>query len=183
MFIKNFKKLTSTVSIISILTVNSVGFSTIGYANGVTAHTLTGNSTGGTNGINTNATLAVGDTVSMGTFSLTITQTDATTPLDTSITSLGAITATTGVLTLAQTSVANSNFNATSYVASGAGAVAITSNTAGAAVFFATFSGDVTTAGGTLAITADTDSIFLTKLKLSAKYSKNTRVIHKSSGI
>ena len=140
------------------------------------AFTLDANSTAAAGGINiAAATLAVGDTVAMSTFNLTITQTTGTAPLDTSTTALGAITASTGTLTITQTSTTtSSNFRATSFVATGASAVAITGAAAGSAAFTVNFSGNVTTVGGTLVITGDTNSAVLTRLNIGGNLTATT---------
>jgi uncharacterized protein with beta-barrel porin domain len=115
------------------------------------ALTLSGNSTSGTNGINTNATLANGDTVTMSTFSLGVTSTTDALPFLT----LGAITSSTGALSLLTTATSsNTSLTVDSFVATGAANVLVSITGTSDKTQTVNFTGNLTTTG-TLGVTAD----------------------------
>jgi hypothetical protein len=150
----------------------------VNYVKAQTTFTLDGTSTGAVDGLDLAedavGTLAGGDLVIMGNNTLTLTQTELNTPTDTTV-AVGAITAGTGALSvIGSSTTTNPNFRGTSYVATGAGAVAITGAAGGSVAYTASFSGNVTTVGGTVTVTGDTNSAVLTRLNVGGNLTAAT---------
>ena len=100
------------------------------------------------------------DTINLVTFTVTIDE-----ALDLSTFALGAVTGTTGTLTLQSTDTSDNTAKMTSFITAGAGTLNILNETASATSGFAvTSTGVITTVGGTINITADTNSAEQTSL-------------------
>jgi len=139
--------------------------STFGTLNSANAADLvaTEDGTSGTNLFNaggTPASIAAADTIDLVTFTVTIDE-----ALDLGTTAIGAVTGTTGALTLQSTDTADNTAKMTSFITTGAGTLNILNETASAnSAFAVTSSGNITTVGGTINITADTNSTEQTSL-------------------
>jgi filamentous hemagglutinin len=122
--------------------------------------TLSANSAQGASGINGSATLTHSDNVNLVTFTLTVSE-----ALDLATNGLDAITGTTGTLTFTLGAGADTA-SVASFVTSGAGNFNVTNLAGGSGAFAVTSDGVLTTVGGTVTVTGDTNTAVLTTLDI-----------------
>jgi uncharacterized protein with beta-barrel porin domain len=156
--LNKFRKIGSTALASSLIACSTLGVvNTV--ANAATL-TLSANSAQGASGINGSATLTHSDNVNLVTFTLTVTE-----ALDLGTNPLDDITGTTGTMTFTLGSGADSA-GVKSFVTSGAGNFNVTNLAGGAGAFVVTSEGVLTTVGGTVTVTGDTNSAVLTTLDI-----------------
>jgi uncharacterized protein with beta-barrel porin domain len=156
--LNKFRKIGSTA-----LASSLIACSTLGVVNTVAnaaSLTLSANSAQGASGINGSATLTHSDNVNLVTFTLTVTE-----ALDLGTNPLDDITGTTGTMTFTLGSGADSA-GVKSFVTSGAGNFNVTNLAGGAGAFVVTSEGVLTTVGGTVTVTGDTNTAVLTTLDI-----------------
>ncbi|MDA9667739.1 autotransporter domain-containing protein [Candidatus Pelagibacter sp.] len=156
--LNKFRKIGSTALASSLIACSTLGV--INTAANAATLTLSANSAQGSSGINSSATLTHSDNVNLVTFTLTVSE-----ALDLATNGLDAITGTTGTLTFTLGAGADSA-SVASFVTSGAGNFNVTNLAGGEGAFTVTSDGVLTTVGGTVTVTGDTNTAVLSTLDI-----------------